>query len=226
MVYISMLKKWFIIEGNIGSGKSTILEKLKNDYVNEVIPEPVDLWTNIKDKNNKNMLEHFYEDMNRHSYMFQTIATISRLNAIEKTQYKAVRYSERSIWTDKYIFGRMCVEDNKMNDIEKVAYEYWLKWLETKFNKKPDGIIYVRCSPEKCLERIANRGRVEETGITIDYLKRLHDYHEEWLNNWKKTPVLVIDNEIDNDWKFVNEINNFALSSEYDDIENDECSIM
>jgi len=206
-----MGKKWFIIEGNIGSGKSTLLNKLSEQNNIEIIQEPVDKWLEIKDENNKNLLEYFYSDMERNSYMFQTMVFKTRVDALDKPQIKPFRYSERSIWTDRYVFGKMCLEDKKMNSIETSCYKYWFDFLEKKFNPNPNAIIYIRCSPQKCLERINERGRDEETKIKLEYLEKLHNSHEEWINNWKKTPVLIIDNEQDNNWEnMLNKINHFS----------------
>ena len=209
------MNKWYIIEGNIGSGKSTLLDLLSKSPNTEVIPEPVHMWTDIKDNNNINLLQHFYSDMNRYSYMFQTMVFKTRLESLEPKQKKRFRFSERSIWTDRYVFGKMCLEDEKMNSIESNCYKYWFTWLEEKFKPTPDGIIYVKCSPEKCLERINIRGRSEENNISLDYLNKLNTYHEEWLQNWKETPVLIIDNEEDNNYeKILNKINDYILSDE------------
>lgn len=194
------MKKWYIIEGNIGSGKSTILKLLEFAPNVEVIQEPVDMWLNIKDDKNKNLLDHFYSDMERNSYMFQTMVFKTRLQSLEKTQLEPYRFSERSIWTDRFVFGKMCLEYKKMNSIESSCYKYWFDWLEEKFKPKPDGIIYVKCSPEKCLERISNRGRNEENKISIEYLNKLNVYHNEWFSNWKETPLLVIDNNKDDNF--------------------------
>jgi deoxycitidine kinase len=209
------MNKWYIIEGNIGSGKSTLLDLLSKSPNTEVIPEPVHMWTDIKDNNNINLLQHFYSDMNRYSYMFQTMVFKTRLESLEPKQKKRFRFSERSIWTDRYVFGKMCLEDEKMNSIESNCYKYWFTWLEEKFKPTPDGIIYVKCSPEKCLERINIRGRSEENNISLDYLNKLNTYHEEWLQNWKETPVLIIDNEEDNNYEnILNKINNYIMSDE------------
>jgi len=205
------MKKWYIIEGNIGSGKSTILKLLQLAQNVEVIQEPVDMWLNIKDNDNKNLLQHFYSDMNRYSYMFQTMVFKTRLQSLEKAQVEPFRFSERSIWTDRFVFGKMCLEDNKMNSIESSCYKFWFEWLEEKFKPKPDGIIYIKCSPEKCLERIGNRGRDEENKIPIEYLDKLNLYHDEWFNNWKETPLLIIDNEEDNNYlSILDKINAFT----------------
>jgi deoxyadenosine/deoxycytidine kinase len=193
-------KKWFIIEGNIGSGKSTLLEILNNMPKIETIPEPVDIWLNIKDNTGKNLLQYFYDDMNRNAYMFQKMVFITRCEVLDKVQIKPIRISERSVWTDRYIFGRTCIEDSKMNSIESVSYKYWFDWLESKFKPKPDGIIYVKCSPKKCMERINKRHRNEESTIPFEYLSKLHDYHNEWFDNWIQTPLLILNNEEDNNW--------------------------
>jgi deoxycitidine kinase len=209
------MNKWYIIEGNIGSGKSTLLDLLSKTPNTEVIPEPVHMWTGIKDNNDTNLLQHFYSDMNRYSYMFQTMVFKTRLESLEPKQIKPFRFSERSIWTDRYVFGKMCLEDEKMNSIESNCYKYWFTWLEEKFKPTPDGIIYVKCSPEKCLERINIRGRSEENNISLDYLSKLNTYHEEWLQNWKETPVLIIDNEEDNNYEnILNKINNYITPNE------------
>jgi deoxyadenosine/deoxycytidine kinase len=205
-----MSKKWYIIEGNIGSGKSTLLQYLEKLDQVEVIPEPVDMWINIKDSEGKNLLDHFYSDMERYSYMFQAMVFKTRIQSTDVPQEKNIRFSERSIWTDRYVFGKQCIEDNKMNSIEKECYHFWFDWLENKFKPKPDGIIYVRCSPEKCMERIHKRGRSEENNIPLDYLKKLHNSHEEWLQNWKETPVIILDNEKDDDWNtLINNVNQY-----------------
>jgi deoxyadenosine/deoxycytidine kinase len=205
-----MSKKWYIIEGNIGSGKSTILKKLDKMSNVEVVQEPVDKWIEIKDNDGKNLLQHFYENMNRYSYMFQTMVFKTRIEALSKPQEKEIRFSERSIWTDRYVFGKMCLEDGKMNSIETSCYKYWFEFLEEQFKPKPDGIIYIKCSPEKCLKRIEKRGREEESKIPIEYLNTLHNHHEEWFKNWKETPLLIIDNEKDTNWEeIIDKVYNF-----------------
>lgn len=196
-----MSKKWFIIEGNIGSGKTTLVRKLKDREDTEVIEEPVDLWLSIRDDDGKHsLLDLFYSDSKRYSYLFQTMVFKTRLMSLDHEQEKSIRFSERSIWTDKYIFGENCIENNMMNAIEAKSYYKWFNWLEKHFEPNPAGIIYIQCSPEKCMERIKKRAREGEDLISYDYLKQLHNKHEKWLTTWTKTPVLIIDNEKDDNW--------------------------
>ena len=207
---ILKMSKWYIIEGNIGSGKTTLLNKLEEHDNYEVIREPVDIWQNIKDKNNQNILQQFYKDPTRYAYLFQTIVFKTRLQSLDKIQEKEIRFSERSIWTDKYIFGKSCIDSGLMNEIEKTAYLTWFDWLEQKCFKIPDGIIYLKSNPNKCFERMNIRGRSEESSVQLEYLQNIHEYHEEWLNKWDKTKILIIDNDKDNDWNnIIQEIKNF-----------------
>jgi thymidine kinase len=209
-LYIMIQDKWYIVEGNIGSGKSTLLEKLTDNKQYEVVREPVNLWLNIKGSDDKNILQNFYEDPERYAYIFQSMVFKTRLESLDCEQKKPVRFSERSIWTDKYVFGKSCVDSKKMNGLETNCYHFWFDWLEKKFWKKPDGIIYLRTSPEKCMERMKERARNEESSVPLDYLEELHQYHEDWLSKWTTTPVLIIDNNNDNDWdNVIKQINNF-----------------
>ncbi len=83
----------YSIEGNIGSGKSTFIKLFREKYGNNkeffFVDEPVKEWTQVKTKDGKNLIENFYQDMPRYSYIFQNFAYITRLknliNAVEKS---------------------------------------------------------------------------------------------------------------------------------------------
>ncbi len=206
--------KWYIVEGNIGSGKTTLLEKLNNNDQFEVIKEPVNVWLNTKGSDGKNLLQQFYEEPTRYAYLFQTIVFKTRLQTLDHEQNKPIRFSERSIWTDRFVFGRSCIDSNKMNELETNCYHLWFNWLENKFWKKPNGIIYLKTSPEKCMERMKERARNEESCVPLEYLKEIHNHHEKWLSNWSTTPILIVDNENDNEWDIVlNQVNEFIKNS-------------
>jgi deoxyadenosine/deoxycytidine kinase len=191
---------WFIIEGNIGCGKSTVLLLLQNEKNVEVIQEPVDVWKNIEDETGENILGLFYKNPQRYAYLFQTIVFKSRMMALEPMQRQPIRVSERSIWTDKHIFSESCYEMGHMNTIEKSSYDLWFDWLEEKITRKPDGIIYLRAAPDLCLDRVRQRDRLEESSVSLDYLTVIHNKHDEWLMQqplYKGIPIYVIDNTQD-----------------------------
>ena len=77
------------IEGNIGSGKSTLIDILKKSNLNYVfIPEPVSLWNEIKDHDGTTILERYYQDPKSYAFSFQMMAYISRLNLLKTTVEK------------------------------------------------------------------------------------------------------------------------------------------
>ena len=176
------------VEGNIGTGKSTFLTQLSKHC--KVILEPVDEWTQMKNANGKNILEEFYSDPVRNAYLFQSIAFRSRMkNIVNRDDC----FIERSIYTDRNVFAKTCREDGLIGDIEWHDYISWFDWLATEFQVKPKGFIYLRCEPEVSLERIHKRNRSGEENISLDYLKKLHAKHDDWLLNEIGNRVLVLD---------------------------------
>ncbi len=197
------------IEGNIGSGKSTVIEYLKSlsDSNIEFVDEPVSEWLNIRDKDGFNALDCFYKNKEKNAFCFQVLAYITRLKKlIEKLEkYKDDKtkliITERSIDTDKNVFAKMLYEDGFLTSIEWETYNYWFSSFEE--ISKVDIILYIKTNPDKCLERINKRNRVEELNINIDYLDKCHTYHEDWITNDimnSKSKVIIIDghNTVDN----------------------------
>jgi deoxyadenosine/deoxycytidine kinase len=176
------------IEGNIGSGKSTILKELEkmNYNVSDVIfvHEPVSEWLNIK-LGDKNALELFYENQKENSFWFQILAYITRLrnllSILENNSKDKIIICERSIYTDKYVFAKMLYESSNINEMEWITYLYWFDTF--KKQTKIDLILYVNTEPEECFNRIIKRNRVEEINkISKEYLINCHDKHTEWFN--------------------------------------------
>ena len=187
------------VEGNIGSGKSTLLENLRKYYENNknvvFLKEPVDEWENIKDKFGNTMLQKFYSDQKRYSFSFQMMAFISRLVLLKDTikQNKdAIIITERSLITDKSVFAKMLYD---MGNIEDVEYQIYVKWFEYFVSEFPiSKIIYVNCDPEICFNRINERSRIGENEITLDYLNKCNDYHNNMILSFcKKTDVALLE---------------------------------
>jgi len=224
------------IEGNIGSGKSTLLERLRSEYKDNkyirFLREPVDEWEKIKDKDGNTMLQKFYANQAEYSFAFQMMAYISRLTIIRenvrdimnalkqdiesgKTPKKYIMITERSLYTDKYVFAKMLYDQGM---IEDVKYQIYLNWFDEFAKDFPvNDVIYVNTDPKKCYERIHKRARVGEEVIPLTYLESCHQYHNEFLDETTgvKTNQLVLDGNQDifvetglvNDW--ISTINHF-----------------
>lgn len=191
------------IEGNIGSGKSTILNSLKQHFKENkniiFLQEPVAEWDKIRDKNNITILSKFYENQKKYSFSFQMMAYISRLSLLKDTIEKnpeSIIITERCLNTDRHVFAKMLYDSGNLEDIE---YQIYLQWFDHFSNiMKIQKIIYLKTDPKTCHSRINKRNRDGESNISIDYLENCHNYHEVMINNFKKTSI-VIDSDIDTD---------------------------
>tara|TARA_B100001093_G_scaffold407422_1_gene396043 strand:- start:658 stop:1764 length:1107 start_codon:yes stop_codon:yes gene_type:complete len=179
------------IDGNIGSGKSTFIQYLKKYYSDKnncgnlkicFLDEPVDLWNKIVDKDNKTMIECYYSDSEKYAFPFQMMAYISRLSSLKnalKSNYDLI-FTERSVFTDKNVFCKMLYDDSQINEIEYKIYNTWFnEFLEDIPNIE---YIYLKTDVQTSFDRIITRARIGEN-IQIEYLKRCHEYHENWLNS-------------------------------------------
>lgn len=185
MISNSMNQKNFIIEGNIGAGKSTFLKMVK-EYLNvQAVFEPHQKWQSVGGSQ-ENILEKFYNDTHRWAYSFQTYAFITRIMEQEeyaKVNTYPVQVLERSVYSDRYCFAQNCFELGTMNALEWQLYQEWSAWLIDNYTVKPTGFIYMQTDPLICYERLLKRNRAEEAAVPIEYLERLHEKHENWLVN-------------------------------------------
>jgi len=190
------------IEGNIGSGKSTLVSHLSNIMGKIVIflQEPVDEWKTIKDIKGETMLEKFYKNQTNYAFAFQMMAFISRLALLKKTLMEnpdAIIITERCLNTDREVFAKMLYDSGK---IEEVEYLIYLRWFDTFTAEFPiSKYIYLKTTPEISHTRMLSRNRKGET-ISIEYLRECHLYHENWLTSSTiASQVITIDATGDKD---------------------------
>lgn len=181
------------VEGNIGCGKTTLLNYFEGLQNCEVVAEPVEKWQNIE---GYNALGLMYKDPERWGMALQTYIQLTMLQIHSQKQAKDVRLMERSIYSAKYCFTDNLYESGKMPGIEHVILTKWFEWILATQDIKVDLIVYLRTDPEVLHHRILKRCRKEEEGIPVVLLKALHQKYEDWLIH-KKHPcpadVLVID---------------------------------
>ena len=184
------------IEGNIGTGKSTVLNFIEQQFRKEnnknilFLKEPVDIWESITDESGQTVIQKFYGDQRRYAFMFQVMAYISRLTmireAIRNNPNIEIIIVERSLNADKNIFVQMLHDDGKIDKMEYEIYNRWYKEFIDDYHV--DGVIYMDTSPEICLERVNKRHRSGEEGIPLSYLQRCCEYHRKWFGDIPNKP--------------------------------------
>jgi deoxyadenosine/deoxycytidine kinase len=190
----------YIIEGNIGTGKSTFLRAISAHLPHLSIGlEPLNNWQG--EEYGQSLLKNFYEDPKRWAYTLETLTLMVRIKEqlAEQTTQEPMRLVERSIYSGYYCFTKNGYEQGFLTDVEWHVYMQWFEFLTQKC-ALPKGFIYLRTSPEISFERIKKRNRFAETNISLDYIRQIHEKHEEFLITKQKIepklqniPVLVID---------------------------------
>ena len=126
-----------VIEGNIGTGKTTFLKELINSrYLEEQYPgkkidyifEPVNQWLNFKDDENINILDKFYNNIEKYGFSFQWLAFMTRVKEITSSSADII-VVERSVFTDKNVFVKTLYESGKLTNIEWKIYNEWFNWI-------------------------------------------------------------------------------------------------
>lgn len=188
------------VQGNIGSGKSTLVANLKKLLGSNqricYLQEPVDEWKTIRDAEDKSILELFYKNQEAYAFQFQMMAYISRLAILKRaleSNYDVI-VTERSLATDKNVFCQMLYDSNKIKDVEFQIYNKWFDEFQREF---PDeNIVYIQTDPEVACDRVSIRNREGES-IPLEYLAECHNYHEKWIRSFPKTSVLTLNGNQD-----------------------------
>ena len=181
------------IEGNIGSGKTTFLRHFKKFKNTTILEEPVDLW---RDAGGTNLLELMYSDPSRYAFLFQSYVQLTMLQLHTYKTPLPYKVMERSVYS-----ARCFIENMKrtkiLRDVEVMVLEDWYDWCIKCANIETNLIVYLRTSPEVVYQRMKARARKEENCVSLEYLKQIHDIHDEWLYHRTlftvPAPVLVLD---------------------------------
>jgi deoxyadenosine/deoxycytidine kinase len=183
-------RKMILLEGNIGAGKSTMGKILKTSGLFDFIEEPVQAW---QEGFAANLLDAFYSDMERWAFTFQITAFVTRAKTWQEvlalTDHSRV-VLERSIFTDRYVFATNSHRLGGMTDAEWQVYCGLWDFLATNYCVEPECILYYRTPAEICVERMKTRGRSEEVGVSLEYLRQLEALHDQWLLEHPDTVVL------------------------------------
>lgn len=187
------------VAGNIGSGKTTLTEKLAKHYGWKAEFEAVD---------NNPYLADFYEDMKRWSFHLQVYFLNSRFNQLKKIQETAGSFiQDRTIYEDAYIFAANLYKSKLLTERDYANYKNLFDSMISHV-KAPDLLIYLKADIPKLVGQIEKRGRSYETTMRIDYLKNLNIHYEDWISGYQEGKLLIVDvNELD----FVERASDFSF---------------
>jgi deoxyadenosine/deoxycytidine kinase len=187
------------VSGNIGSGKTTLTEKLAKHYGWRAEFESVD---------HNPYLPDFYEDMKRWAFHLQVYFLNSRYNQVRKIQESPIStIQDRTIYEDAYIFAANLYKSKLMTERDYHNYKSLFDSMIAHV-KAPDLLIYLKADIPKLVGQIEKRGRSYETAMRIDYLKNLNSHYEDWIAEYKEGKLLIVDV---NDLDFVDRPQDFAF---------------
>lgn len=177
------MDKFIVVAGNIGAGKSTLVQILSERLGFKPFFEPV---------NDNPYLEDFYRNMETWSFHSQLYFLTRRLR-IHKQLLDAEGsvVQDRSVYEDAEVFARNLYLQEDMSTRDYGVYQDLYRIL-IDLLPPPNLVVYLRTSVDTLLERINTRGRGFEAGISRSYLEHLNVLYEEWIASFAQCPVLII----------------------------------
>ncbi len=178
--------KYIAIAGNIGAGKTTLTTQLGKHFGWDVHYESTD---------DNPYLSDFYTDMHRWSFNLQIYFLNSRYQQVlEILNGQNTVIQDRTIYEDAYIFAPNLHDMGLMSTRDFENYFSLFKTMSSQI-KPPDLLIYLKASIPTLVNHIQHRGRDYEGTISIDYLKRLNERYDTWIDGYDKGKLLVINSD-------------------------------
>ncbi|MCB9094828.1 MAG: deoxynucleoside kinase [Halobacteriovoraceae bacterium] len=177
---------FLVVAGNIGSGKTTLTQRLA---------ERLNLKPFFESVEDNPYLKDFYSDMDRWSFPLQVYFLTHRFRThkdIELSNSSSIQ--DRSIYEDAHIFARALHEQGNLDKRDYESYQRLYKSM-TEHLDHPTLMIFLRRSLPKLQERIKMRGRDYEQSISLDYLGKLNKYYDEWFENYRDGKCLLVDTD-------------------------------
>ncbi|MEC7949619.1 MAG: deoxynucleoside kinase [Myxococcota bacterium] len=180
------MQKFIAVAGNMGVGKTSLVQFLQHQYGFEPVYEPF---------MDNPYLDDFYRDMKAFAYHSQLYFLSHKFRLhIELSGSERTIVQDRTIYEDAEIF---CTNLHRGRKISKRDYDTYMELYRTMRTalQPPDLLIYLRCSVRAIRKRIKRRGRPSEQEIPARYLRGLNNLYEEWVDRYDQSPVLVWDSE-------------------------------
>jgi len=177
------MRKSIAIAGNIGAGKSTLVEFLSRTYGISPYYEP---------NEDNPYLPDFYKDMKRWAFHSQLYFLSNKFRIHQELdRMPGLVVLDRTIFEDAEVFATALHE---MRKIDKRDWATYCDFYQTILDaiQPPDLMIYLRCSMRTLRKRIRLRGRAMEQDVPLAYLKRLERLYDCWIDSYDLGEVLIL----------------------------------
>jgi deoxyadenosine/deoxycytidine kinase len=169
-----------VIEGNIGSGKTTLAKMLAHRFHTRTVLESFAENT---------FLQRFYGDPPRYAFPLELSFLADRYNQLRQAWPSP---GDRPVVSDYgfekcLLFARVNLQGDELR-----LFEQFFRWMEPHV-RRPGLLVYLKCTPEQALRNIGRRGRPFEAGIDPDYIRRLDAAYDEYIGSLEGIPVVTID---------------------------------
>lgn len=175
--------KHVAIAGNIGAGKTTLTSALSQHYGWKAMYE---------DTSTNPYLSDFYDDMKRWAFNLQIYFLNSRYKQIlDIRSGENTVIQDRTIYEDAYIFAPNLRDMGLMSERDFMNYFDLFKTMSSQV-KAPDLLVYLKGGIPTLVSHIERRGRDYEGSMSLDYLKRLNQKYNDWIDNYKDGKLMVV----------------------------------
>ncbi len=177
------MEKFVAVAGNIGVGKTTLVQKLCDNLG----------WTPFFEPERENpYLPDFYKDMQTWAFHSQVFFLTRRLRAHKNLcVHPGSVIQDRSVYEDAEIFAHNLYKQKQIGERDYQTYQELYQAL-VEFLPPPDLVLYIRASVPTLQQRILLRGRDYEEKIDPAYLDQLNVLYEQWIEEFTLCPVLTI----------------------------------
>ena len=161
------------------------------------LEEPLDEWNKIiHPGDRKNILQKFYENQEKYAFTFQVMSLQTRAAQLRRAIDEnpgAIIVSERSIYTDRDIFAKMLYDDGKIDPLEMEVYNLVFNQTCQILDEITQKCVYLRSYPDNTFARKCGRARPGEEGVSLEYLKKCHTYHQDKFSSTATDFIVDID---------------------------------
>jgi deoxyadenosine/deoxycytidine kinase len=181
-----MSQKYIAIAGNIGSGKSSLVDFLCRECGLKPFFEPNDLNPYLAD---------FYKDMKAWAYHSQLFFLTQKFRIHQELdRSKDTVVQDRTIFEDAEIF---CTNLFKSGYLSRRDYKTYMDLYHVMVDsiRPPSVMLYLECPLRTLRKRIAKRGRQMEKALSDSYLKKLEKLYKGWIGNYKLSPIIRVSTE-------------------------------